>query len=213
MKKLFWVSTDLNEEDWFVIAPSAQAACKFHERYEGFNIGMARAKEICTVQKQYQSDNTYHAQLDMLTDLGFKILSEGPTRIVIKDGIVFKEGTVIGAVIMEQSYNKEGIYILNATNTNRYKIGISKNFGKRLSNLQTGSPFMFEIEAFYPTNKSRSIERLAHKLLKDKNVGGEWFELTREELQIIDEFISVISREKVDIKLVNSDVEILIQKN
>lgn len=213
MKKLFWVSTDFNEEDWFVIASSAKVACRFHEGFEGFDKGKARAKEICTVKSKYKTENAYHAQLDMLVDLGFKVLSKGPTRIVINNGVVFKEGTTIGAVIREQSYNKEGIYILNATNTNRYKIGITKDFNKRLSNLQTGSPFMFEIEAFYSTNKSRMIERLMHALLKNKNVGGEWFELTEEELRDVDQFVSVLSRDRVRINWVNEEMVISIPKS
>lgn len=180
MKKLFWVSTFGKEEDWFIIANNAEIACRFHENYEGFDPGDASAKEVGEVRKDYQEEDVYHAQLDMLSDMGFKILSKGPARVVIKDGNVFQEGTVIKRVMLDASYKGEGVYIVRMVGTNKYKIGITKDFTKRLSNLQTGNPYIIEVYYFYLTEYYREIELFLHKKYKQKSLGGEWFEFSTE---------------------------------
>jgi hypothetical protein len=47
--KLFWVTTDDHDEDWFIVAPDAAAAARFHEDAEGYDEGDATAELVCTV--------------------------------------------------------------------------------------------------------------------------------------------------------------------
>ncbi len=188
-KKLFWVTTKYKEEDWFVIASNKKAACKYHEEAEGFDYGYAKAKEICEVSIEYQKDKAYWAQLDMLKDLGFTILSEAPYRIVMKDGKIYQEGSTVKLVVMESSYDKEGLYIVNMANTNMYKIGITKDFSQRLRSLQTGNPFIIEVHNFYPLKSSRRIESFLHKKYQHRKLGGEWFQLATRDLVEIHEYV------------------------
>jgi len=194
IKKLFWVTAYYKAEDWFIIAENAEIACEFHEAYEGFEPGIAKAIEICNVDKNYEKDEVYHAQLWMLEDLGFKVLSKAPFRVVIKDGKTYKERSTVKLVIEERFYNKEGLYIIYIANTNKYKIGITKDFEKRLLNLQTGNPNIIEVFNFYTCQNCKKIESLLHKKYKDKSIGGEWFEFTEKELDEIHKIILFLTK-------------------
>jgi hypothetical protein len=43
---LYWVTTDDNEEDWFIFARTRRAAASFHENYEGYDTYDASARTI-----------------------------------------------------------------------------------------------------------------------------------------------------------------------
>ncbi len=184
-KKLYWVSTSDHGEDWFIIANNTKTACKFHEECEGYNYGYAKAKEIMDVGKNYDKQRVYHAQLWMLVDLGFIILSEKPFRVVFKSGKTYRERTTLDSVIENESIGKEGLYIMRISGTDQYKIGITKDLLKRLSNIQTGNPLPIEVYAFYPTKHYKKLEQFLHKFLKERLLGGEWFYLPRDDLSIV----------------------------
>ncbi len=56
-----------------------------------------------------------------------------------------------------------------------YKIGISKDPEKRLSNLQAGSPYTLYIYDFFQVYQSRVLERAVHEHYKEHRVIKEWF--------------------------------------
>ncbi len=115
--KLYWVETHDHDEDWFIIAQSSYAAKKFHNNFEGYgfegysmnceSLGI-RAIPLCIVppdiyvkyaelsvredENVFLRDFAFHAQFDILEELGAKIVSEKEPRIVQIDNIVFKEG-------------------------------------------------------------------------------------------------------------------------
>lgn len=188
-RKLYWVTTKDNCEDWFIIASRPKIASSYHESYEGFEIGAAKATEVMSVDKIYSNEKVYHAQLWMLADMGFKIISESPIRVVFKDGKLYKERTTIGAVMYENVSGKEGVYILRVSGTDQYKIGITKDVEKRLKNLQTGNPHPIELYAFYPTKYYKNLEKKVHKICKDRSIGGEWFSLSIEETESVHTFM------------------------
>ena len=68
------------------------------------------------------------------------------------------------------------IYILNAENTNLYKIGITRrSVKKRISDLQTGSPnIIFEVYK-YESEYAMKIEKMLHRFYKYCKEYGEWF--------------------------------------
>lgn len=75
------------------------------------------------------------------------------------------------------------LYVIG-NNTNRQKIGISKDVDKRLKNLQTGNPdkltIHYKIEC--PTIKDTlKLEKKIHAELSYKRLSGEWFNMTVEE--------------------------------
>ena len=63
--------------------------------------------------------------------------------------------------------------------TSPVKVGISKNVAKRLSNIQTASPFPVKLAYAFalPDNRiARDIERAFHEMQKGQRTHGEWFE-------------------------------------
>ena len=44
--KLFWVTTDDHDEDWFVVASSPIEASQYFGNYEGYGPGDSNAEEI-----------------------------------------------------------------------------------------------------------------------------------------------------------------------
>lgn len=82
------------------------------------------------------------------------------------------------------------IYLINSGQTNRYKIGISKNPPKRKKGLQTGNPQDLSLVDYYESESYQKIETVLHRSLKHKKyieddfkfLGGEWFVLTNEDV-------------------------------
>ncbi|BEV47333.1 GIY-YIG nuclease family protein [Afipia carboxidovorans] len=63
--------------------------------------------------------------------------------------------------------------------TSPVKVGISKDVVKRLSNIQTSSPFLVKIAyafAVPDARIARDIERAFHETQKYKRAHGEWFD-------------------------------------
>jgi predicted GIY-YIG superfamily endonuclease len=79
---------------------------------------------------------------------------------------------------------KNGIvYLIECTNENEtlYKIGFTTNIQKRISSLQTGNPYkMIEIHNF--KTKYRKLETALHRKFHNCRENGEWFSLTKEDV-------------------------------
>jgi len=79
------------------------------------------------------------------------------------------------------------IYLIRAEN-NLYKIGRSKRPGKRLLSLRDaqsqhpGSPLEIELLMTIPTNDMEALEKVLHSRFGTKRHHGEWFELTKEDI-------------------------------
>ena len=70
------------------------------------------------------------------------------------------------------------IYIIRAEGTNYYKIGSTKDVGKRLKGLQTGCPNKLSLITSFNGNYEHE-KRIQEHLKKYKTrENGEWFELT-----------------------------------
>jgi hypothetical protein len=63
------------------------------------------------------------------------------------------------------------------------KIGISVNPEKRLGQLQTGNANEIAILTLFESFYANKIEKTLHRKYKHLNKGGEWFELTFEQIQ------------------------------
>jgi len=63
-----------------------------------------------------------------------------------------------------------------------YKIGFSKNPKQRLKELKTGNPNL-ELVASWATKHNRKLESTLHNTYKHKNVNGEWFSLSPNEVE------------------------------
>lgn len=60
---------------------------------------------------------------------------------------------------------------------NIYKIGITKNVEKRMSNLQGSCPFELTLIDAFPTSQPRTDEQDLHDALSHWRMHGEWFRL------------------------------------
>ena len=64
-----------------------------------------------------------------------------------------------------------------------HKIGLAKDTDKRISGLQTSSPFEIELVKSWRCNRPDEIERILHKHYAEHRFRGEWFKLPEEILK------------------------------
>ena len=100
--KLYWVTTADHDEDWFILAESARSAKRYHEYYEGYGAGDARARLIVSnvTLKEFQNGTPpCHAQFQDLFQIGFQDAGTIPNRRGVKfNGEIFREG-ILEAII------------------------------------------------------------------------------------------------------------------
>ena len=84
------------------------------------------------------------------------------------------------------------LYVIG-NDTNRQKIGLSKDVNKRLKSLQTGNPEKLKIHYTIecPSDKTRKLESKIHAELAYKRLSGEWFDMTPQEAMNYLEFARI----------------------
>ena len=75
------------------------------------------------------------------------------------------------------------LYIIQATDVNLLKIGITRSTQQRMKTLQTASPFKLRLVKtfeFASINDARRLECRVHSTLKRlvRHMGGEWFDIS-----------------------------------
>ncbi len=94
--KLYWVTTADHDEDWFIVAVSARQARAYHEHYEGYGAGDARARLIVRdvrLNKFTNGKPPCHAQMRELMALGFEDAGSVPDRRKVRfEGKTYTEG-------------------------------------------------------------------------------------------------------------------------
>ena len=114
--KLYWVTTEDHDEDWFIVANSAEQASKFHEDSEGYNPGDACAEEILAIPDNVLSETGWPSN-ELLLTLGAKFISIESTRVVQIGERTFCEGLLDGIIreIDDDIFEKRGEGRLNNT--------------------------------------------------------------------------------------------------
>jgi len=75
------------------------------------------------------------------------------------------------------------IYLINQINTNKYKIGVTKNnVSLRVKQLQTGSSESLTTITEFETNYGFKLESILHRHYDCKKTIGEWFELSEQDI-------------------------------
>ena len=101
--KLYWVTTADHDEDWFILATSARQARSFHENYEGYGVGDARARLIVRdvrLTKFMNGEPPCHAQMRELLALGFTDDGSVPDRRKVRfEGKNYTEGILESIVV------------------------------------------------------------------------------------------------------------------
>jgi predicted GIY-YIG superfamily endonuclease len=89
----------------------------------------------------------------------------------------------------------EYVYLIQCEATGNTKIGRSKNPEERIKSLQTSNAGKLRIISKIVCNDGDAhlLEQRLHKEYKDKRLHGEWFKLTRDDIEIISKkkFISM----------------------
>ncbi len=69
-------------------------------------------------------------------------------------------------------------------NENRFKIGATKckDINKRLKQLQTGNSEELYIKESFETTRPFKLETMLHNRFKTSNLIGEWFELSKDDV-------------------------------
>jgi hypothetical protein len=98
--KLYWVTTDDHDKDWFIFANSARQTRSFHEHYEGYDKGDAHSRLIVSnvTLKEFQNGTPpCNAQFQDL--IGFENAATSPNRRRAGlNGEIFREG-ILEAII------------------------------------------------------------------------------------------------------------------
>lgn len=84
---------------------------------------------------------------------------------------------------LEQSKRNGYVYLINAGEF--YKIGISRNVDRRITQLSTIPPFDVTLVCIIETDDMLGLENKLHTMFSEKRVNGEWFTLSDEDVNYI----------------------------
>lgn len=189
MKKLFWCTTPCGHEDWFSISENKSEAQIFHECAEGFDENYAKAKFICDVSDEcdkmnsnQNDDEGYWPTHEQLEYLGGTLIEDVSPRVVLINGIIYREGGAAQSLLKKHLNKRLGVYVVQIRGTNKCKIGKTKRIKKRIKELRTGNPEAIDLKVFMITRDASKLEKILHNEFKNQNIGGEWFSLSEENL-------------------------------
>ena len=105
------------------------------------------------------------------------------------------------------------LYIIQYGNTNQYKIGITKNLNKRISELQVGSPYELRLVKIWTHTRREKIEeyeRVIHRYLIKEGYqirrDSEWFRLCKPILKLLLALNTVQEQNKI-IEFIHKDLQ------
>lgn len=101
--KLYWVTTEDHDEDWFIVASSPEQAAECQEDMEGYDPGDATAEEVLDIPETVHAEVGWPSK-ELLLAVGAKVLFNDQTRVVEINGRKFCEG-ILEATINEVTDN------------------------------------------------------------------------------------------------------------
>ncbi|MEW6666609.1 MAG: hypothetical protein AB1512_15490 [Thermodesulfobacteriota bacterium] len=107
--KLYWVTTDDHDEDWFIVASSSEEAAKCHENMEGYNPGDATAEEVLDIPEGVGAEVGWPSH-ELLLEVGAKFLLNDQSRVVEIAGRRFCEGMLQATLneITDDEFERSG---------------------------------------------------------------------------------------------------------
>ncbi len=81
------------------------------------------------------------------------------------------------------------IYIIKAGDKNIYKIGVATDIGNRLNTLQTANYEELKVVRSFYLENVYEIEKELHFIYREKNIRGEWFRLSDNDILEIEGYI------------------------
>ncbi len=114
--KLYWVTTEDHDEDWFIVAASSKEAAKYHEKMEGYDPGDAKAEKILDIPEDLSAETGWPSE-ELLLAVGAKFQLIEPSRVVEIAGRKFCEGMLAATIdeITDDIFEADGNDRLNKT--------------------------------------------------------------------------------------------------
>ena len=114
--KLYWVTTEDHDEDWFVVASTRKEASAFHEKEEGYNPGEAKAEELLHIANHISEEYGWPSK-ELLFAVGATFISKDEPRVVEIGGRKFCEGMLAATIneINDDIFEKADMGRLNKT--------------------------------------------------------------------------------------------------
>jgi len=76
------------------------------------------------------------------------------------------------------------------------KIGHSSDPQRRLSGIQTGSPYRLWIIVQVPSRNPEAVEEQLHSRFENKQVRGEWFELSNNDYDTLSDLVKMANSDR-----------------
>jgi T5orf172 domain len=86
------------------------------------------------------------------------------------------------------------VYAISTSNLDYVKIGVTKSFKQRFSNIQTACPLKLFLWHGIRSPKANEIEHTLHELFCVWNVRGEWFNFSSEALDDVCNFFDLTNK-------------------
>lgn len=86
------------------------------------------------------------------------------------------------------------VYVIGTPYLEVVKIGISRSFKQRFSNIQTACPFNLSLWLGIRSPRPKEIEAVLHEKFSEWNVRGEWFALPDEALDDLAKFFELTNK-------------------
>ena len=120
--KLYWVTTEDHDEDWFVVASSAKEAARYHEKEEGYDTGDAEAEKVLDIPDIVPAEVGWPSH-EFLVSIGATFLHDEQTRVVELAGRKFCEGMLASVIneVVDDEFEKRGDGRLNNTSKPFYQ--------------------------------------------------------------------------------------------
>jgi len=114
--KLYWVTTEDHDEDWFVVASSAEEAAGYHENMEGYDPGDATVEEVLNIPDTISAEVGWPSH-EFLLSIGATFLCDEQTRVVEIAGRKFCEGMLASVIneVVDDEFEACGRKRLNNT--------------------------------------------------------------------------------------------------
>lgn len=133
----------------------------------------------------------YDWELDGEIELEIKAFKIHNSWIILYNNKVYKINTIeeLLSIELPLNYNENLEFIYIIVCKHGYKIGRTKNIDQRNATFNVKLPFKWNFLNIYAVINSKKIEKFLHKMLITQNLNGEWFELNKNQLNLIDDFI------------------------
>lgn len=106
-----------------------------------------------------------------------------------RKGVVRSKDTAVGIIpdgVKDEFEHGGFIYVASIeSDKSLFKIGMAGNVKQRIDALRTASPYLLSLACAFFVPNMRFAERALHDRYADKRIRGEWFRLSREDLNDI----------------------------